>query len=1103
MRQRFKWHIVLMALLVTLGTLPTTSWAALTGKIAGRVSDQSGNPLPGVAVFIQGRQLGATTDSDGRYFILQVPPGTYTVEASLVGYQSVRLQNVTVNMDRTTEANFSLRESTIEVDAVTVVAQRPIVQQDVTSTQLSVTTEQAQQLPVNTLLDAIGFQAGIDIQNKTTISVRGSSPDQINFQVDGFQQTNPIENRSYTTMNQALIQEVQVLTGAFTAEYFSRAAVVNVVTRDPGEKPSFSGDFRYVPARQQHFGVGAYDANQFDRLLYRSPAGTDAGGRLFAKDANGNWTKIIDSDKPIWLPRTDLADISASADAASSVQIFQGWDALLTSLNSAVPAAQANDRTLTVTKGKWTKAALIEYWDWQHRGVDYTNQGDYYIDAALTAPLVVLPRTGVVVGFKDLRSQLGVPAIQQAYTDRRIDLGFKSSLLPTIKLELRGSYQVTKSTMYGNSAVGGNVGTHDAQLFFSAEGSSNSGGSLFGNLVNRLQDVSESGAFNKYNLASCVPHKETTWGLGARVTHTLSRSTYYSLSYEYFTGKVDAKHVAHRDTTRNIALVNKDSAGNTIYVNEGPMGFWPSEGTTGYGYTDIPGVYLLTGGGYASDFSKYNYSRLRFDAFSQVNRNNGIKLGAEAILNNLTKDYRRVTRDLGRLGHWVQYETSPWQLGAYVQDKMEYEGLIANVGMRIDGFNSGADILWPDLLAPAVFQRAQLIPWLEAQGMTVLPDDWLRNVRMANVPMAQDSGWMYAQIADSYFPKKAATTKWKLSPRLGISHPVGTSTKFFFNFGWMYSTPKAGWLYGYSPESFQNGSRGSEIRGMSNPNLDMARSVVYEVGFEQSIRNTYVARVKGYSKDDDNMPVAFQGVGWDTLAKTGNTFDLVHNGAFSTSRGMEISLDKVAGRFFGASLQLDYRVYSSGNEGFQTIYDTTSFGSVNGNKGKINVPYRVTSGQSEVQPSLNANIVLRTPSDWGMMRGDWSLSLNQTWSRGGTMNYDPFNTGNPTKLRFVDVYRTNVRLNKGLSMGSRNVSFYVDVRNVFNQKTLNIAALRNQSDYIALLATMNPSTGKFDQKYKVGDSRLEDVVERRFARDNDWLLYLYPREFQVGMRVNL
>ncbi|HRS95031.1 MAG TPA: TonB-dependent receptor, partial [Candidatus Latescibacteria bacterium] len=204
MRQRFKWHIVLMALLVTLGTLPTTSWAALTGKIAGRVSDQSGNPLPGVAVFIQGRQLGATTDSDGRYFILQVPPGTYTVEASLVGYQSVRLQNVTVNMDRTTEANFSLRESTIEVDAVTVVAQRPIVQQDVTSTQLSVTTEQAQQLPVNTLLDAIGFQAGIDIQNKTTISVRGSSPDQINFQVDGFQQTNPIENRSYTTMNQAL-----------------------------------------------------------------------------------------------------------------------------------------------------------------------------------------------------------------------------------------------------------------------------------------------------------------------------------------------------------------------------------------------------------------------------------------------------------------------------------------------------------------------------------------------------------------------------------------------------------------------------------------------------------------------------------------------------------------------------------------------------------------------------------------------------------------------------------------------------------------------------------------------------------------------------------
>jgi outer membrane receptor protein involved in Fe transport len=269
MRQRFKWHIVLLALLVTLGIAPSSVWAALTGKIAGRVSDQAGTPLPGVAVFVQGRQLGATTDRDGRYFILQVPPGTYTVEASLVGYQSVRLQNVTVNMDRSTEASYTLRESTIEVDAITVVAERPIVQQDVTSTQLSVTTQQAEQLPVNTLLDAIGFQAGIDIQNKTSISVRGSSPDQINFQVDGFQQSNPIENRSYTTMNQALIQEVQVLTGAFTAEYFSRAAVINVVTRDPGQSPNLTGDFRYIPARKQHFGVGAYDDSEFDRLVYR------------------------------------------------------------------------------------------------------------------------------------------------------------------------------------------------------------------------------------------------------------------------------------------------------------------------------------------------------------------------------------------------------------------------------------------------------------------------------------------------------------------------------------------------------------------------------------------------------------------------------------------------------------------------------------------------------------------------------------------------------------------------------------------------------------------------------------------------------------------
>lgn len=1123
MGRRFRPHHVLGATLVlAVGLLAGSAQSAITGKIVGRVLDTAGEPLPGATVHIEGRQLGATTDPDGRYFILQVPPGSFVVEAGLVGYRSVRQQDVVVNLDRTTEVNFELSESAIEVEPVIVVAQRPIVQQDVTSTQLSITTKAAQEIPVNTLLDAIGFQAGIDIQNRTTISVRGSTPDQVSFQVDGFEQTNPLENRSYTSMNQALVQEVQVLTGAFTAEYFSRAAVINVVTRDAGQVPTLNADVRYTPARKQHFGPDAYGDDQFDRLALLSLTDTDSRGTLFAVlDSSGNhttkaWksgfsvTTMINSNYPVYFPRTDLTNTSPDSDKISTQAAFTGWDAITTYLNSAGGIANyKNDAVVQKYGGNFTKESLIEYWQWQTRPYAYHDRGDYYVDAALTTPTYVLPRTGLVIGFKDVYAMLGVPAIQQAYTDRKFDLGLKSAIIPNVKFEVRANYEVIHTTIDGFNFVGGNVGSHDAQLFNSTDEGSNSGGALYNTVLSRYRNSSEGAGANKYNLSGNVPYQETISGLGGRITHTLSPSTYYALSYEYFAGEVDAKAARARDTTLTHALTAKDKNGGTIYVNEAPRGYVPGEGVGGFGigYMDVAYAYEMTGGAYVSDFDQYSFNRVRLDVFSQVNRQHGVKLGSEVVLNNLTKDYRRFTRDMGRVGAWAQYDASPWQLGFYAQDKMEYEGLIANVGFRIDGYNAGADVYFPDMLAPYYFRREDWPTYLTSLGITPFGSGmFTQNVVYGTVPMDQDSGWIVTQQVLAKLPKEASKSFWKVSPRLGISHPVGTSTKFFFNFGWMHSLPKTGYRYGLTPESFQIGSQGSEVRGMSNPNLPMPRSVVYEVGFEQSIQNTYVARVKGYAKDDDDMPGAYTGTAWSPVTKSPWSTSLVTNTGFATYRGLELTADKVSGRFVTGSVQFDYRVQSSGNKGFQTVYDTTTSADVptNGNKGKLNIPFRVTTGQTTIEPSLNANIVFHTPGEWGLAAGDWSLAIKQTWSRGGKYNFDPFATGNPTILRAVSNYRTNMRLTKDVALGgSRSVSFYMDVRNVFNQKTLNVGAIKSTNDYFKLLTEFNQNTGMFEQKYKVGDSQFNDVVERRFAQENDWLLYLYPREFQFGMRVSL
>jgi len=94
------------------------------GKITGRVVDDKTNePLIGVNVYIEGAFIGATTDINGRYVILNVQPGKYALSASMIGYAKVTKKDVEVFIDRTTEVNFRLKDVSIQIQDVVVVAE--------------------------------------------------------------------------------------------------------------------------------------------------------------------------------------------------------------------------------------------------------------------------------------------------------------------------------------------------------------------------------------------------------------------------------------------------------------------------------------------------------------------------------------------------------------------------------------------------------------------------------------------------------------------------------------------------------------------------------------------------------------------------------------------------------------------------------------------------------------------------------------------------------------------------------------------------------------------------------------------------------------------
>lgn len=1107
MNQRFRW-LMCAASLVVFGLLGGTAMAAVTGKIVGRVTDQSGSPIAGVAVYVQGRPLGATTDADGRYLILRVPPGEFTVQATLVGYQTVRQEGVTVNVSRTTEVNFQLPEATIEMEAVTITAERPVVNVDVTSSQMSITAAEARELPVATLLDALSFEAGVDVQNKLTISVRGSTPDAVSYQVDGFEQTNPVENRSYTSMNQALVQEVQILTGAFSAEYFARGAVVNVVTRDPGQQPTLTGDVRWAPAQMKHFGVNAYDEDGHDWILYRSFDGlnTENASQRFYNAAGGT---TIDSDDPVYysLPGSD-----EKGDLA-----FVGWDALLTTVNTAGYNG-STDPVMLNNIGNWTKAALIEYWDYQHRTHDYGTDGDsdYWVDLAVTTPIPGLANTGVVFGFKDVRESQAYPTVVQNFTDRKFEATFKSSFIQNLKLQVNWSYEEIGACIDGFNTTGSsNAGAHDVQAFFSSDQGSNGGGALYNTYINKHRNIGEGGAVNKYYVAGNTPFDETIWGLGASLTHTPSATSYYTLSYSHLEGDVEARQSGSylRDQTATHALTNRGADGSTILVSaQAPYGFQASEGTSREGgYADASNSYALTGGGYVSDMSSWSRDWFRLDGFIQANSNHGIKAGAELVLDNYDRDVRRFSRAEGRLGSFSMYEVEPWQVGFYLQDKMEYEGLIANVGVRLDGYNSNDNVLYPNSFASYAFDEGQ-IPVYEFRrsgydalmtqlGLEPLPNDYTLNVQGQNLSKDDWPLYQLHQQILSYLPHTGSNTYWKVSPRVGISHPVGTSTKFFFNFGWMYSLPKTGYRYGIGVESLLIGSSGCEVRGLSNPNLDMPRSVKYEVGFEQSLNNMYLFRVKGYSEDTEDLPGTYTATGYDATTQNTVGATMVANNGYSTNRGMEITVRKMSGRFFTGALNLDYRVSSSGSMGFAQVYDNRL--------NRANAPFAITSGQSQVQPKVNASFAFHTPSDFGMVAGDWHLTVMQAWQRGSTYDYDPNKSGIATELRYVDFWKTDLRLSKDFRFGGRSVSVYMDVTNVFNHKRISISALDattggRYESYMRELVELNTQTQAYDAKYRIGDEQFNDEAERRITRDNDWLLYTQtPRYFRFGLSFDL
>ena len=217
--------------------------AGTTGNIRGKVFDKENNlPIIGANVFLENTSLGTVTDENGNYFIINIPPGDYTLRSSYIGYSSVIIKNVQVSIDRSTLKDIFMNTEVIEGVEVTVLAERPLIERDRTSSASFTSAKEIDLMPVQEVEDIIELQAGVVKDADGNFHLRGGRHGEIAYMIDGVMVSNQFSGGSSVGIQNNWIQELQVISGAFNAEYGkAQSGVVNIVTKDGPQ--SFGGSY--------------------------------------------------------------------------------------------------------------------------------------------------------------------------------------------------------------------------------------------------------------------------------------------------------------------------------------------------------------------------------------------------------------------------------------------------------------------------------------------------------------------------------------------------------------------------------------------------------------------------------------------------------------------------------------------------------------------------------------------------------------------------------------------------------------------------------------------------------------------------------------------
>jgi len=779
-----------------LSFLLSNLFASTTGKIVGRAIDKdTGEPLIAANIVIKGLALGAATDVDGYYVILNVPPGTYTLQGIYIGYSTQEQTNVTVNVGLTTEINFEMSTASFEGETVVVVAERPLIQKDATATAAVVSAEEIEVAPVESFAQMAQTKAGVNVGPDGALHFRGGRSSEVGYIVDGIPVTDAISGGITMDVSTNAIEELSLITGSFNAEYGqAMSGIVNIVTKEGGSNFSGNisaqmGDIVTDPDNSKYF---LSEVKKVDPLSIFETEARLSGPIVQNKLSFNVSGRYLDDDGYLYGQR-----IHGTKDIDDSVRTGDGK---MVSMNS---------------KQKYNLQGKLKF--------HLTNTMNLYF-------------TTIYENYK-----------RQSYSHSRSKVpdGIPWSYNNTLQL------------------IGKMTHNFSTKAFYSL---------IFGYLDKSYEHYLDEDKFSdKY-----------VWGGYSEAQRFLSGGTNNFRQFRdqnQLTAKFDLTSQLLRNHEVKTGLeFKKLKLSNHSYNMDVDRKAEPYTDTNGNGQYDLG------------------------ESYEDIDRSGSWN---DARDDNRNIDEGGIAGDIIELTGWTndKWERNPIEFSFYLQDKIELEDMVFNVGLRMDYFDPDGHVL-NDPTDPDINEPKKNENIFRDYGTDGIPNtndsdgtenNGIKDPGEAEVTLAEREAYWYKDVKPTL----------QFSPRIAFAFPISAEGKLFFSYGHFFQLPPYNYLY----TDYNNKVKPGLIQtDMGNPGLKPQKTISYEVGIEQQLTQDIAGYLKLYQRDMRNI------LGQDiVILPNTDAYAIYVNRAYGRVRGVNFSLVKRFSSFFSATVDYTYQM-AEGNE---------------------------------------------------------------------------------------------------------------------------------------------------------------------------------------------